>query len=304
MILQHTILKTLFITLLVSTSLNASAQTRNFDGVDIKPHRITDNIYMLEGAGGNIGIFFGEDGALMIDDQFAPLSEKITDAINEITSEEIRFLINTHVHDDHVGGNEHFADMGAVVVAHDNVRHRMSEGIVNLRTGEQDSPAAKVALPVITLDDEISFHLNGERINIVSFGPAHTDGDVFVHFIESNVMHMGDVFRTTTYPIIDTGNGGNFHGIIAGLNKAIERADDNTQIIPGHGVITNKAMVQQVVSMYVDILADVKTLKDLGSSVDEVVKANPGANYDERWAGEGVFGGKEAMLKRIYQELN
>ena len=301
---QNTILQTLFVALFVGTSLSVSAQTRNFDDVEIKPHKITDNLYMLEGAGGNIGIFFGEDGALMIDDQFAPLSEKITAAIGEITSEEIRFLINTHVHDDHVGGNEHFADMGAVVVAHDNVRHRMSEGIINLRTGGQDSPAPKVALPVITLGDEISFHLNDERINIVSFGPAHTDGDIFVHFTESNVMHMGDVFRTTTFPIIDTGNGGNFHGIIAGLNKAIERADDNTKIIPGHGVITDKAMVQQVVAMYDDILAGVKTLKDSGSSADEVVQANPGANYDERWAGEGVFGGKEAMLRRIYQELN
>ena len=301
---QHSILQFIFMSLFVSASFGVNAQGQNFDDVEITSHKVTDNIYMLEGAGGNIGLFFGEDGAFMIDDQFAPLTDKIVAAIRELTDEEIRFLINTHVHGDHVGGNENFSAIGAVIVAHDNVRHRMVEGPANLRSEENDPPSAVEALPVITLGDEISFHLNGERVNIVSFGPGHTDGDVFIHFTGSNVMHMGDVFRTTTYPIIDFDNGGNFHGIIAGLTKAMERADDNTIIIPGHGVISDKAMVQQVIDMYADILDGVKSLKDGGSSVDEVVTANPGAEYDERWAGEGVFGGKEAMLRRIYVELD
>ncbi|MBT5031949.1 MAG: MBL fold metallo-hydrolase, partial [Proteobacteria bacterium] len=301
---RYGFLQLVFMSLVASALFSVNAQAQDFDAVEIKSHKVTDNIYMLEGAGGNIGLFFGEDGAFMIDDQFAPLSEKIVAAIREITDEEIRFLINTHVHGDHIGGNENFSALGALIVAHDNVRQRMVEGPANLRSEENDPPSAVEALPLITLGDEINFHLNGERVNIVSFGPAHTDGDVFVHFIDSNVMHMGDVFRTTTYPIIDFDNGGNFHGIIAGLTKAVERADDNTIIIPGHGVISDKAAVQQAIDMYVDILDGVKTLKDQGSSVDDVLTANPGAEYDERWAGEGMFGGKEAMLRRIYIELD
>ena len=214
------------------------AQQRNFDAVQIKTHKITDTVYMLEGEGGNIGVFAGEDGVFLIDDQFAPLTDKIVAAIGEITDQDIRFLINTHIHPDHTGGNENLGKQGVTIVAHDNVRTRLAEGIFN------SPPAPKEALPVITLNDTVTFHLNGETVHAFKTPNAHTDGDTVTHFQGTNVIHTGDVFRTTTYPFVDKTHGGSFQGLLDTLQLLLERAGPDTTIIPGHGVITDRAMIQ------------------------------------------------------------
>ena len=303
MYLTKLLSKMIGIVLVAALASHVSAQMPDFSKVEIKTHKVTDNIYMLEGMGGNIGLFFGHDGAFMIDTQFAALSKKISTAISKLTDEDIRFLINTHIHGDHVGGNANFGKKGALIFAHENARKRMQAGTMNLRTGKQDKPAPTDTLPLITLSEGMDFHINGEQVSLVPFGSAHTDGDVFIHFTDSNVIHTGDVFRTNTYPVIDVGNGGSFHGIIAGLDKLIELSDNRTRIIPGHGFLTDKKMVTQVRDMYVDIRNKVMQLMDQGKSLDEIQAANVTAQYDERWNGTGPIGNKEGMVKVIYNEL-
>lgn len=280
------------------------AQNIDFNKVQIKTHKVTDNIYMLEGAGGNIGLFVGEDGTFMIDDQFAPLTDKIIAAIRKITDQEVKFLINTHVHPDHVGGNENFGKMGALIVASENVRKRLIDGAVSIRTNSRMPPAPVKALPVVTYQDAIKFHLNGETVKVFQIAPAHTDGDSFIYFTGSDVMHLGDVFRTTTYPIIDTGNGGTFKGIIDGLNAAAELASDKTRIIPGHGQLTDKKLLVQVINMYIEIRDGIQSLINEGKSLQQVLAARPTAKYDERWAGQGPFGGVERFVTVVYNELS
>ena len=289
--------------LMLSGTLNA--QQPDFSQVRITTHKVRDNIYMLEGLGGNIGLFVGTDGAFLIDDQFAPLTDRIVAAIRKITDKPIRFLVNTHIHGDHVGGNENLSRMGALIFAHKNVRKRLSEGPADLRTGGQAPPAARQALPIVTFDDGVEFHINGDLVHVFPVPPAHTDGDTLIHFTRANVLHLGDVFRTNTYPIIDVGNGGTFNGIIEGINMAIDLSDNETRIIPGHGVVTDKKMLIRVRDMYLDIRNQVLELIGAGRSLEEVLATRPTADYDERWEPkEGPsFGTAERFITALYNEL-
>ncbi|MEC7894297.1 MAG: MBL fold metallo-hydrolase, partial [Pseudomonadota bacterium] len=201
---------------------------RDFSNVEIIAHHVAGSVYYLEGEGGNIGLSVGEDGVVMIDDQFAPLTDKILAAIRQLNQGEIRFLINTHVHGDHTGGNENLGKMGVLILARDEVRVRLAA----------QSPAA--ALPVLTYSDAITIHLNGEEVYAFSVPPAHTDGDTFIHFMESDVIHAGDVFRTTAFPVIDTNNGGSLDGSLQALGVLIEAAGPETKILPGHGEISSR----------------------------------------------------------------
>jgi len=202
---------------------------QDFSAITIKTNKLTDNLYYLDGvggnAGGNVGVLIGDDGVLMIDDQFAPLSEKLQAAIKALSNKPIRMLINTHVHGDHTGGNENFGKLGVDIIAHDNVRVRLAKPA----TG---NPAAAVALPIVTYGDKMSLHLNGETITIGKLPPAHTDGDSYIHFAKADVIHAGDVFRTTGYPGVDGGNGGTVKGTIAALQAIVEMAGPNTKILP------------------------------------------------------------------------
>ncbi|MDG2089186.1 MAG: MBL fold metallo-hydrolase [Arenicellaceae bacterium] len=248
-----------------------------FETVDVEIHHVAGSFYYLSGEGGNIGLSIGEDGIIMVDDQFAPLSEKIFASIRTVSDADIRFLINTHVHDDHVGGNLQIAAHGAEILAHENVRTRMMHGI------RGNPPSPKLAWPVLTFLEPVTLYLNNEEVQIIPSPPAHTDGDIYVFFIESNVLHLGDVFRTTGYPNIDVGNGGTLAGTIAGLELALELAGPETKIVPGHGVVSSRTEVQELLDVTLEVKARVALLVEQGMSFEEIVAAKPTADLDDRW---------------------
>jgi glyoxylase-like metal-dependent hydrolase (beta-lactamase superfamily II) len=263
----------------------ASAQGRDMSQVQIIPHQVTRGVYYLEGQGGNIGLSIGEDGVVMIDDQFAPLTDRILAAIRTLNQGEIRFLINTHVHGDHTGGNENLGRMGILILARDAVRVRLA------------ATAPAVALPVLTFSEPINIHLNGEQVRTIPVPPAHTDGDSFIHFVNADVLHMGDVFRTTGYPYMDLANGGSLNGLIDALGIAIGLAGPNTKIIPGHGRVVGRAEVIAHRDMILDVRARVAALVAQGLNVDQVLAARPTAAYD---AG---MDNPERFLRAMYTEL-
>ncbi|MCB0688988.1 MAG: MBL fold metallo-hydrolase, partial [Saprospiraceae bacterium] len=226
--------------LLVSCLLPTVILSQNFDDVIIKTTKVTDHIYMLEGSGGNIGVSIGADGALMIDSQYAPLSDRIKNAIAELTEQPIQMLVNTHWHGDHVGGNENFARLGAMIFAHDNVKERMSKTQLMRFFTKEIPPAPEIARPVVTFSDKMSIKCHGEYLLMIHVDSAHTDGDALVYFPESDVLHMGDTYFNGRYPFIDLSSGGSIDGVIAAAEKAIFLTGENTKIIPGHGALSNK----------------------------------------------------------------
>ena len=248
-----------------------------WETVEIEAHHVAGSFYYLSGEGGNIGLSIGDDGIIMIDDQFAPLSEKILAAIRSISDAEIRFLINTHVHDDHVGGNKYFGAEGAEILAHENVRIRMMQGI----RGNPPSPEA--AWPVLTFTDEVKLHFNGEEVRIIPSPPAHTDSDSYVFFTGTDVLHLGDVFRTTGYPNIDVGNGGTLAGTIAGLQLALSLAGPDTKIVPGHGVVSSRDDVQEFLNLTLEVRDRISDLVDEGKTFEEIVALKPTADLDAQW---------------------
>jgi len=222
-------------------SLSCLAQNR-FDDVVIKETKLTDHIYMLEGAGGNIGLYIGEEEVLIIDDQFAPLSERIMAKIDELSGQKVTKVINTHWHGDHTGGNENFGKAGAMIFAHENVYGRMSTEQVR---GERVTPPSPdIALPVVTYSDQMQLYFMGEPVLVTHVHNGHTDGDSFVFFPESNVLHMGDCFFHKRLPYIDVGSGGSINGILEAAETALMLVDDHTQIIPGHGPMATKSDLQ------------------------------------------------------------
>jgi cyclase len=283
--------------LLVSFVLLAgitSAQ-QNFDTVRIRPIKVAEHIYMLKGSGGNIGVLTGTDGVLMIDNQFAPLSEKITAAIKTLDAGTIRFLINTHIHGDHSGGNDNFAKAGATIVAHDQVRERMMKETVNQRMNRTFPPREKIAWPVITFGNTLNFHLNDEDIELLHFDPGHTDGDAIIHFKKANVYHTGDAFVRTGYPYIDGSSGGTLNGYISTLNQLLSILDNSSKVIPGHGDLGTRADVKAVHDMLVDIRDQVSAALKSGKKVEDIPAMNITAKYDAQW-GAGFVKGKDFVL--------
>jgi glyoxylase-like metal-dependent hydrolase (beta-lactamase superfamily II) len=245
------------LSILAKTSL--SYGQGNFEGVELSITPVAGNVYMIQrpGGGGNIGVQVGPDGVLLVDSLFAPLTDRLVEAVKQVTDEEIRFLVNTHIHIDHVGGNENLADMGVLIFAHDNTRLRFLEEKSHFpRAGGSFAPQQPVAArPLITFNDTMSFHLNGEEVRAFLAPPAHTDGDSFVYFPESDVLHLGDVYRTTSYPIIDVHNGGTLRGTIAAMDMAIDIAGPDTKIIPGHGLeVVGREELIEFRDMILDIL--------------------------------------------------
>jgi len=260
-----------------------AAQQRDFSKVEITTQQVAEGIYMLQGAGGNIGIMAGADGVLMIDDQFAPLSEKIKAAIAKVSDKPVRFLFNTHYHGDHVGGNENFGKMGITIVAHDNVWARLSKP-----DAARSLPAyPKEALPIITFGGTITFHLNGDTIAVTHLPPAHTDGDAVLYFEKANVLHTGDCFFNGRYPVVDVKAGGSVDGMIAATEKILSMVNDRTKIIPGHGPLGDKASLQAFHDMLVAVRDKVRPLVASGKSVEEIVAAKPTADFDAQWGTGG-----------------
>ena len=264
---------------------------QDFDDVEITIHPAAGNVSYIEGRGGNIGLFVGDDGVFLIDDQYAPLTDRIVAAIREISEEPIRFLVNTHMHPDHTGGNENFGRMGTMIFGHDNVRTQMAAA------GYAEEP------PLITFSEDMSFHINGETVHVFKVPDSHTNGDVFIKFQGSNVVHTGDVYRTTTYPYIDVANGGSFLGTIDALDMLIAVSDADTKIIPGHGTVSNVGEATAFRDMLVDIRDRVAAAIREGRTLEEIQGAGLTADYDERWAGSGRIGGADSMLAAVYADL-
>jgi cyclase len=261
----------------------ARGQQEDFSKVTITTTKVAEGIYMLEGSGGNIGVSVGDDGVIVIDDEFAPLTPKIQEAITKISPKPIKFVLNTHWHGDHVGGNENLAAAGAVIIAHDNVRKRMSTGQFMELMKRQVPPAPPKALPVVTFASDITLHLNGEDIRVIHVDPAHTDGDSIIVFPKAKVVHMGDCFMTISYPFVDLGSGGNFDGFVSAADKALGMVDDSFKIIPGHGTLAVKADLKGWRDMLAAIRTRVKKQVDAGKSLDAIQKQKPTAEWDEKW---------------------
>jgi len=259
-----TFFRTLFSTLLLITFTFSCAQTDKEVKIDIQ--KLTNHVYMLIGQGGNIGLSIGDDGVFVIDDQYAPLSPKIIEAIRTLSDKPIKFLANTHHHGDHTGGNANFQKEGAIILAHDNVRKRLEE------TPNRDgSMNPKESLPIITFNDKMSLYINGEQVLIRHINNAHTDGDAILYFTESNVMHTGDTYFNGMYPYIDLNSGGSVDGYINAVKSSLMLIDDETKIIPGHGSVSNKNEYKAFLAMMEDLRNIVQNEISKGKSEDQVV---------------------------------
>ncbi len=254
----------------------------------IIPIQITKQIYMITGEGGNIGLFFGEEGTFLIDDQFAPLTEKILEAIKSVGGDYPKFLINTHYHGDHTGGNENLGKGGTLIFSHDNVRDRLSTGSFLEEFNMKQAVVAKEGLPVVTFSEDISFHLNGDTVRAIHVPHSHTDGDSFIYFNAANVIHAGDIFFNGFYPFIDVNHGGSLKGMIKAVDKILSLADDNTKIIPGHGPLADKAQLASYRQMLGIAYERLRKLKAEGKTAQEAVAAKPLADLEPTW-GDGMF---------------
>ena len=258
----------------------------DWSAVEISTHHVAGTVHYLEGRGGNVGLSIGDDGVVMIDDQFAPLSDRIAAAVEGISNGDVRFLINTHVHGDHTGGNANFAARGVPILAQDRVRARLAA----------NRPAE--ALPVLTYSDDVTIHLNGEEVRVIPVPPGHTDGDSIIHFVDSDVIHTGDMFRTVAFPVIDRGNGGTLPGTIDALGVLAGMAGPETKILPGHGVVSSRADVIEFRDMVVTVADRVEELVAGGAgSYDEVAAADPTAEFNDKWGDPNRF------LTAVYEEL-
>ncbi|PLX80035.1 MAG: MBL fold metallo-hydrolase [Desulfuromonas sp.] len=260
------------------------------DEVTIATTEVADQIFMLTGQGGNIGLFTGPDGTFLIDDQYAPLTDKIVAAIKQAGGDWPKFLINTHYHGDHTGGNENLGGKGTLIFAHDNVREQLLSGSYLAAFDKSSPPAPQSALPVVTFAEEITFHLNGDTVHADHVAHAHTDGDSIIHFKQANVIHAGDVFFNGFYPFIDVDHGGTLRGIIIAADKILALADDQTKIIPGHGPLGDKAELSRYRDMLWTAYTLLKALKIAGKTVEEAVEMKPLADLEAEW-GDGLFKG-------------
>lgn len=291
-----------FLTLLLALFLTCSfASAQDYSKVEIKTVKLSDSLFVLFGAGGNIAVSVGDDGVFMIDDQFAPLSDKIRAAIKNITDLPVGYVLNTHWHGDHTGGNEHFGKTGAVLVAHENVRKRLSEGQFMEFFKREVPPAPHDALPVITFSRDLTFHLNGETIAVEHVDPAHTDGDSIVYFEQANVIHMGDVYFNRMYPFIDIGSGGSVDGVIKAVELVLQRANETTRIIPGHGPLSDLAELKDYHDMLVAIRDQIRLLKYSAATLDAAIAAKPTAAFDEKLG--GGFIKPDKFVEIVYQSI-
>jgi cyclase len=250
-----------------------------FSKVEIKTTRLADDFYTLEGQGGTISVLTGPDGVLLVDSQFAPLTEKLVTAIRKISDKPIRFLINTHVHADHTGGNENFAKLGVLVFSRDQLRARLEHPAPG-PDGSPGKPAPPGAWPVVTYDGPVTIHVNGEDVHLIPIRNAHTDGDTLISFPGHDILAVGDYFRSTGYPYVDLTNGGTLAGLLVGLDDTIGRTGPATKVIPGHGPIADRAALIAQRDMVIAVRDRVAMLVSQGKSLEQVIAAKPTASFD------------------------
>ena len=283
----------------------AWGQGQDFSKVQIKATKVSGNIYMLEGAGGNIAASIGEDGIVIVDDQFAPLADKIQASLKSlgITDKPVRFVINTHYHGDHTGGNAPFANSGSTVIAQDNVRKRMATGGTAGNGGTihmENKPAEKAALPIITFEHDVTVHLNGEDIRALHFPAGHTDGDSIIFFPKNNVVHMGDDFVRYGFPFIDVSSGGSVQGMIAAMEKATAQLPADVKVIPGHGQLSNLDDVREFTKMLKETSAIVQKALDEHKSLAQM-KQDKILEPWKKWSGD--FVNADVFIETLYNSL-
>jgi glyoxylase-like metal-dependent hydrolase (beta-lactamase superfamily II) len=296
--------------LVVSSALFASPptaqeRTPDWSKIEIKVTKVSGNIYMLEGQGGNIAASVGEDGIVIVDDEFAPLAEKIQAALKKlgITDKPVRFVINTHYHGDHTGGNSPFADSGSTVIAQDNVRKRLMTGGIAGNGGSmkmENKPAEKAALPIVTFEHDVTVHLNGEDIHALHFPAGHTDGDAIIFFPKNNVVHMGDDFVRYGFPFVDVASGGSVQGMADGVEKAIAQLPADVKVIPGHGALSNLDDVRAYIKMLRETTAVVQKALDAHKTLDQMKKEKilePWAKWSNEFVSQDIF------VETIYNSL-
>jgi len=280
--------------LLMAASVIAQ-NAQDFSKVEIKTTKLTDKFYTLEGQGGTIGALVGPDGVFLVDTQFAPLTEKIVAAVKKISSSPIKFVVNTHVHGDHTGGNENFGKMGAVIFSRDQLRARLARPTGNAQ------PAPAAALPVVTYDGPVTIHMNGEDVQLIPIRSAHTDGDTLVRFPGLDVLMTGDYYRSVGYPNIDRANGGTLNGMLEGLGRTIGLAGPNTKIIPGHGPTVDRAAVTAHRDMILGVRDRVAGMVKQGKTAQDIIAAKPTADYDSKIEQAAMT--SERFINQLYAEL-
>ena len=288
----------IFLTLLLPS---ISFAQRNWDAVKIKVNPLTDNIAYLIGSGGNIGVLHGDDGVLIIDNQFATLSEKIMTAVKSLSTEEIKYVVNTHCHGDHSGGNENFKKAGATIMAQDKVRERLGTTFQNEVFGREMTAKPETFWPTVTFSTDTTFNFNTEEIQIIHSPNAHTDGDAIVYFKTSNVIHAGDCFVRYGYPYIDISAGGSIDGMIEAQRTLLRIANSDTKIIPGHGELASIKEVEELLAMLTATRKIVSDAKESGESLTSLLDKKSFDKFHERW--NGSFINSDLFVKLIYESI-
>jgi cyclase len=295
-------MKRIFATALATASIviaSPLAAQRDFSEVEITSEELAPGVAVLFGAGGNMAVSHGEDGTMLIDDQFAPLSEKIEGAVAYLGATPVKYVVNTHWHGDHTGGNEHFGGTGATIFAHHNVRVRMSSP--QTRGERVTPPSPKAALPVVTYERGVTLHLNGDTIDVVFVGGGHTDGDSIVRWREKNIVHMGDLyFKIPGWPFVDVASGGDIEDLLYSLDSAINLMDEDTKVIPGHGTMSDRRELIAYRNTVGEAVTRIRALRDSGSSLEEAQALRPLDSFDR---GEG-FINEDRFIEAVWKSLN
>lgn len=279
----------------------SSSFSQELGPAEIETVKVTDRVYMLIGNGGNIGVSVGEDGVLFVDSLMAQQYEKIKAAVAEIHSGPIRFVVNTHFHFDHTGGNELLQKDGAVILGHENVRKRMREEWSHWFFDYKIPPFPENALPATTFTDSITLHINGEEIHAIHLENAHSDSDSVVYFRKANVVHMGDIYFAGGYPFIDVPHGGSTDGYISALDKVIGMIDENTKVIPGHGPLSNRAELQAYRGMLSTVRDRITRYVEEGKAIEEVLESKPTADFDEKFSKQMPA---EAFVRIVFKDIS